>query len=101
MAQPADSAAPEVAPHKSSNPILRGIYFALGLLCLALISHSYLPGIPTFDLVILAVAISASIGISGIFLIDNTVVGVILALVWVYAIWFVFTRSTRPASVTV
>lgn len=39
---------------KKRNPILRAIFFVLGLLALALIPLSYLPGIPTFDLVLLA-----------------------------------------------
>lgn len=39
---------------KKRNPILRTIFFVLGLLALALIPLSYLPGIPTFDLVLLA-----------------------------------------------
>lgn len=39
---------------KARNPLLRGLYLVLGLLCLALIPLSYLPGIPTFDLVLLA-----------------------------------------------
>ena len=39
---------------KKRNPILRAILFILGLLSLALIPLSYLPGIPTFDLVLLA-----------------------------------------------
>lgn len=42
------------APRKSRSPIVRGILFVLGLLCLALIPLSYLPGIPTFDLILLA-----------------------------------------------
>lgn len=36
------------------NPILRAIFFVLGLISLVLIPLSYLPGIPTFDLVLLA-----------------------------------------------
>ena len=42
-----------------------------------------------------ASAISLSLGISAFVLIDNTVVRVILAAVWVYAIWFVFSRPTK------
>lgn len=116
--------------------MLRAIYFVLGLISLALIPLSYLPGIPTFDLVLLAafffsmssekmhnwmlshryfgpiitgyrdhgltmrmkwiavVAITASLLVSGIFLTDNTVIRIVLALVWVYAIWFVVSRPT-------
>jgi uncharacterized membrane protein YbaN (DUF454 family) len=33
---------------------VRGLMFVLGLICLALVPLSYLPGIPTFDLVLLA-----------------------------------------------
>jgi uncharacterized membrane protein YbaN (DUF454 family) len=50
MAQPVESA----APRKARSPIVRGLLFVLGLLCLALVPLSYLPGIPTFDLVLLA-----------------------------------------------
>ncbi len=39
---------------KKRNPILRAIFFILGLISLVLIPLSYLPGIPTFDLVLLA-----------------------------------------------
>ncbi len=126
---------------KRRNPIVRGVLFVLGLLCLALIPLSYLPGIPTFDLVILAafffsmssekmhswmlnhryfgkiirgyrdhgltkrmkwtaaVAISTSLTVSIVFLIDNQILRVFLALVWVYALWFVFSRPTRTPEV--
>lgn len=50
MAQPVES----TAPRKARSPIVRGFLFVLGLLCLGLIPLSYLPGIPTFDLVLLA-----------------------------------------------
>jgi uncharacterized protein len=42
------------APRKARSPIVRAILFLLGLICLALIPVSYLPGIPTFDLILLA-----------------------------------------------
>lgn len=42
------------APRKARSPIVRALLFVLGLICLALIPLSYLPGIPTFDLVLLA-----------------------------------------------
>ena len=42
------------APRKARSPIARGLLFTLGLICLALLPLSYLPGIPTFDLVLLA-----------------------------------------------
>ena len=132
-------AKPRVTP-KQRNPILRGLFFVLGFICLALIPLSYLPGIPTFDLVILAafffsmssermhswmlnhrwfgpiikgyrdygltmrmkwtaaVGIVASLSLSGVFLTTNTVLRVVMALVGVYALWFVFSRPTRPLS---
>ena len=39
---------------KPRSRLLRGVYFALGILCLGLAYMSWLPGIPTFDFVILA-----------------------------------------------
>jgi uncharacterized membrane protein YbaN (DUF454 family) len=42
------------APRKARSALLRGFLFVLGLLCLALVPLSYLPGIPTIDLVLLA-----------------------------------------------
>lgn len=42
------------APRKARSPIVRALLFVLGLFCLALIPLSYLPGIPTFDLILLA-----------------------------------------------
>ncbi|MCH7585345.1 MAG: YbaN family protein [Acidobacteria bacterium] len=42
------------ASKKPRSPILRGIYFVLGLICLGFVYLSFLPGIPTFDFVILA-----------------------------------------------
>lgn len=50
MVGPVDSS----APRKARNPLVRGVLFVLGMLCLALVPLSYLPGIPTFDLVLLA-----------------------------------------------
>lgn len=50
MAEPTEA----VQPTKKRNPILRALFFVLGLISLALIPLSYLPGIPTFDLVLLA-----------------------------------------------
>lgn len=50
MGQPVSSN----ASIRRRNPLLRGLLFVLGLVCLALIPLSYLPGIPTFDLVLLA-----------------------------------------------
>ena len=39
---------------KKRNPLVRGIYFLLGLLSLLGLAFSWLPLIPTFDLVLLA-----------------------------------------------
>jgi len=117
--------------------LLRGIYLILGLICLGFLAFSWLPGIPTFDFVILAafffsmssdrlhgwminhpvygriirgyrdsgltwrmkwlaaVAITASLGFSVFVLIDNQVLRIVLAAVWIFAIWFVFTRPTH------
>lgn len=50
MVQPVES----VAPRKVRSPIARALLFVLGLICLALVPLSYLPGIPTFDLILLA-----------------------------------------------
>jgi uncharacterized protein len=43
-----------VASRKPRSRTLRVLFLILGLLCLALLPLSFLPGIPTFDLVILA-----------------------------------------------
>lgn len=137
MAQPVET----TAPRKVRSPLARGLLFVLGMLCLALIPLSYLPGIPTFDLVILAafffsmssdrmyawmmnhkyfgkiirgyrdhgltvrmkrvaaIAITASLAVSGLFLTDIFWIRLLLGAVGVYAIWFVFTRPTRdPAT---
>ena len=138
MASPVGSS----ASVRKRNPILRGLLFVLGLICLALIPLSYLPGIPTFDLVLLAafffsmssermhswmvnhryfgkiingyrehgltmrmkwtaaVAIFISIGVSAVFLTDNSIIRTLLAAVLVYAVWFVFTRPTRVLEAT-
>ncbi len=42
-----------------------------------------------------ATAITTSLGVSAFVLIDNSVVRVVLAAVWLYAIWFVFSRPTK------
>ncbi len=135
MAQPVSTD----ASIKQRNPLVRGVFFVLGFLCLALIPLSYLPGIPTFDLIILAafffsmssekmhnwmlnhryfgkiitgyrdhgltvrmkwiaaVSIVVSLTVSAVFLIDSQILRTILALVGVYAVWFVFSRPTREA----
>ncbi|MGA7272476.1 MAG: YbaN family protein [Acidimicrobiia bacterium] len=116
---------------------MRGIYFTLGLICLGGAYISFLPGIPTFDLVMLAafffarssdkfhdwlinhkvfgriiaayrgggltmrtkavaaVGIVASLSFSAVVLMDNRILRTVLALVGVYALWFVFSRPTR------
>jgi uncharacterized membrane protein YbaN (DUF454 family) len=43
-----------VAALKPRSRILRALYFSLGLICLGFAYMSFLPGIPTFDFVILA-----------------------------------------------
>jgi hypothetical protein len=43
-----------VASRKPRSRVLRGIYLVLGLICLGFVAISALPGIPTFDFVILA-----------------------------------------------
>ncbi len=133
MAQPVGTDASK----KQRNPLVRGLFFVLGFICLGLIPLSYLPGIPTFDLIILAafffsmssekmhnwmlnhryfgkiirgyrehgltmrmkwtaaIAIVLSLTVSAVFLIDNQILRTVLALVGVYAVWFVFSRPTR------
>ncbi len=39
---------------KPRSLLLRGVYLLLGLICLLFLAFSWLPGIPTFDFVILA-----------------------------------------------
>ena len=136
MGQPVTTDAFEKTTRVKRNPIVRGLFLVLGCICLGLVPFSYLPGIPTFDLVILAafffsmssermhdwmlnhryfghiiqgyrdyglttrmkwtaaIAITASLSVSGIFLVNNNIIRVVLALVWVYALWFVFSRPT-------
>ena len=43
-----------VAPGKPRSRIVRSVYFGLGLICVGFAYLSWLPGIPTFDFVILA-----------------------------------------------
>ncbi len=43
-----------VAARKPRSRLLRGVYFVLGMICLGFVYISVLPGIPTFDFVILA-----------------------------------------------
>jgi hypothetical protein len=43
-----------LASTKPRSRLLRAVYFTLGLICLGMAYLSFLPGIPTFDFVILA-----------------------------------------------
>jgi uncharacterized membrane protein YbaN (DUF454 family) len=43
-----------ITSRKPRSLLLRGLYLVLGLICLAFVPLSFLPGIPTFDFVILA-----------------------------------------------
>lgn len=127
--------APKIVKPRSRT--LRGIYFAIGLLCLGFAYLSFLPGIPTFDFVFLAAfffarssdrfhawllnhrvfgriirgyqtdgftirtkafaasCVLVSLGFSITVLVDKAIVRVILALVGVYAVWFIFSRPTK------
>ena len=51
MTQSVDQA---ITSRKPRSLLLRGLYLVLGLICLAFVPLSFLPGIPTFDFVILA-----------------------------------------------
>ena len=54
MSNPMAQSVETVAPRKARSPLVRALLFLLGLICLALIPLSVLPGIPTFDLILLA-----------------------------------------------
>jgi hypothetical protein len=43
-----------ITSRKPRSLLLRGLYLVLGLICLAFVPLSFLPGIPTFDFVVLA-----------------------------------------------
>jgi hypothetical protein len=43
-----------VASRKPRSRVLRGVYLVLGFICLGFVAISFIPGIPTFDFVILA-----------------------------------------------
>lgn len=136
------SGASDMAVAKPRSPLLRGIYLVLGVVCLGFAYMSFLPGIPTFDFVILAafffarssdkfhswlvghpvfgrviaayrgggltmrtkiiagIGITASLLFSGLVLLDNLVVRLILVAVGVYALWYVFSRPTRQPEST-
>ena len=127
-----------VASRKPRSRVLRGIYLVLGFICLGFVAISFIPGIPTFDFVILAafffsmssdrlhlwmvnhpvygrmirgyrsggltvrmkwlaaIAITISLTFSAVVLVDNLVLRIILGAVGVFALWFVFSRPTRP-----
>lgn len=129
-----------IAARKPRSRVLRALYFGLGLICVGFAYMSWLPGIPTFDFVILAafffsrssdrfhlwitshpvfgrvirgyrtdgltvraklvasVAVVASLGFSIVVLLDNPVVRTLLALVGLYALWFIWTRKTPAGS---
>ncbi len=128
----------ETTVRKPRSALLRGIYFVLGLVCLGFAYLSFLPGIPTFDFVVLAafffarssdrfhdwlvnhrifgkiihgyrgglttrVKIAATLGIlislsiSAGFLTDSQIVRTVIALVGVYALWFVWSRPRKEA----
>jgi hypothetical protein len=124
---------------KPRSRAVRAVYFVLGLLCLGFAYLSFLPGIPTFDFVVLAAfffarssdrfhawllshrvfgriirgyrsdgftlrtkaivaaAVALSLGFSMVVLTDKTLVRAILALVGIYAIWFILSRPTKAA----
>lgn len=128
----------ETTVRKPRSALLRGIYFVLGLVCLGFAYLSFLPGIPTFDFVVLAafffarssdrfhdwlvnhrifgkiingyrgglttrVKVAATLGIlvslsiSAGFLTDSQIVRTVIALVGVYALWFVWSRPRKEA----
>lgn len=135
-----EAAVSQTTVQKARSPIVRAIFFTLGMICLGLAYLSWLPGIPTFDFVILAafffarssdrfhqwlvdhrvfgriiaayrgggltvrtkvvaaVGIVASLTFSGVVLVDNAVVRIVLVPVGAYALWFVFSRPTREAA---
>ena len=124
---------------KPRSRILRGTYLVLGLICMGFAYMSWLPGIPTFDFVMLAAfffarssdrfhdwlvshpifgriiagyreggftirakawisaALVASLGLSIVALTDSTVIRAILAAVGAFALWFIWSRPTRPS----
>lgn len=43
-----------VVSRKPRSRVLRGIYLVLGFICLGFVAISFIPGIPTFDFVVLA-----------------------------------------------
>jgi uncharacterized membrane protein YbaN (DUF454 family) len=142
MAEPVTSVTSGTAVAKLRSPLLRGFYLVLGVVCLGFAYMSFLPGIPTFDFVILAafffarssdkfhdwlvnhrvfgrviaayrgggltmrtkiiagIGITVSLLFSGLVLLDNLVVRLVLMAVGVYALWYVFSRPTRQPQST-
>jgi uncharacterized membrane protein YbaN (DUF454 family) len=126
---------------KPRSRVARGIYLVLGVICVGFAYLSWLPGIPTFDFVVLAafffarssdrfhdwlvqhrvfgriirgyrgdgfsvrtkivasLAVVASLSFSILVLVDNAVVRTVLGLVGLYALWFIWTRKTKPTAV--
>ena len=126
------------SPAKPRSRVLRGFYLVLGLICVGFAYMSWLPGIPTFDFVILAAfffarssdrchtwlighplfgriiagyreggftvraktwisaALVLSLGFSIVVLSDALAFRLILAAVGCFALWFIWTRPTRP-----
>lgn len=124
---------------KPRSKLARGIYLALGIVCVGFAYLSWLPGIPTFDFVILAafffarssdrfhdwllnhrlfgriirgyrgdgfsvrtkvvasLALLASLSFSILVLVDSSLVRTLLGVVGIYALWFIWTRKTRPS----
>lgn len=140
LAAMAETVEQSTAPPKPRSLVVRSIYLLLGLICLGFALMSWLPGIPTFDFVILAafffarssdrlhnwmlnhrwfgpiisgyrdsgltmrmkwgaaIAITISLGLSVFFFIDSQILRTILGVVYIYAIWFVFSRPTRKVA---
>jgi uncharacterized membrane protein YbaN (DUF454 family) len=126
---------------KPRSRLLRGTYLVLGLLCVGVVYFSWLPGIPTFDFVILAafffarssdrfhswlvnhrvfgkiirgyrsdgftvgtkvwasLAVIGSLTISVVWLTDIRWVRMVLALIGIYAVWFIWSRPTKGKTV--
>lgn len=124
---------------KPRSRVARGVYLVLGIICVGFAYLSWLPGIPTFDFVILAafffarssdrfhdwllnhrlfgriirgyrgdgfsvqmkvvasLGVLASLSFSILVLLDSSLVRTVLGVVGLYALWFIWTRKTKPA----
>lgn len=124
---------------KPRSRAARGIYLALGIVSVGFAYLSWLPGIPTFDFVILAafffarssdrfydwllnhrlfgriirgyqgdgfsvrtklvasLGLLTSLGFSILVLVNSSLIRTLLGVVGLYALWFIWTRKTRPA----